>query len=162
MISAFKCQITYTNQEVFDGWLHLELGAGNYGQTGITNNKNIFTNFEDVSKYLNQSVMATDPEKQYALLFWTLDVLVNRYGKNGVFHINDLYLIDALYAAKHLKDYAKKNAYDSLIIEVIPGDYSKIDSILTLQKFGKAKYSSVHLKNPEIYFYRENINGVFF
>lgn len=99
------------------------------------------------------------PEEQYAVLFWTLDELVHRYGKAGVFHVNDLYEEYALFAAQKLQEYATNQGYDLVIIEPISGDYQNLDSARLLSSYGKNKYTSLHLKNPEISFYHDRMDG---
>lgn len=99
------------------------------------------------------------PERQYGVLFWTLDELVKRYGDVGVFHVNDLYTEYALFATEKLKGYAVKKGYDGVIIEALPGDYRGIQAEKTLSKYGKDKYDSAHLKNPEISFYYDYMDG---
>ena len=85
-----------------------------------------------------------------------------RYGNIGVFHVNDLYEDYAIFATEKLKEYATIMGYDSIIIEALPGDYQFLNSEKNLSKYGKTKYSSVHLKNPEASFYHDKLDGNLF
>ena len=153
----------------FEGWTHLELGAGNYGADGHTKTSQAMTvlmKVMDVSNarnYIDDLDESGDgnynPEKQYGVLFWTLDELVNRYGDKGIFHVNDLYEEYATFAVEKLKDYASAKGYDSVSIEAIPGDYQFLDAAKNLSRYGKVKYSSIHLKNPETSLYYDKIDG---
>ncbi len=154
---------------VFNGWTHLELGAGNYGCDGHTKSSQAMTvlmKIEHISKEHNYIDDLEEygrgnyrPEEQYGILFSTLDELVDRYGEVGVFHVNDLYEEYANFATQRLKEYAMTKGYHSLIIEAIPEDYQWIDPKKTLSKYGKEKYSSAHLKNPEVSFYYDCMDG---
>lgn len=151
------------------GWAHLELGAGNYGRDGHTKTSQVMTvlmKIEDVSDEKNyiddlEETGRGDykPEEQYGILFWTLDELVKRYGYVGVFHVNDLYDEYAFFAAQKLMEYAMNKGYDSIVVEAILGDYQLIDSEQTLSRYGKVKYSTTHLKNPEVSLYHDRIDG---
>lgn len=154
---------------VFNGWTHLELGAGNYGPDGHTKTSQAMTvlmKIEDVSNEKNYIDNLEEfgrgdykPEEQYGVLFWTLDELVRRYGDVGVFHVNDLYDEYAFFATQRLMEYAVSKGYDSIIIEAVPGDYQLINSEQTLSRYGKAKYSTTHLKNPEVSLYHDRMDG---
>lgn len=151
------------------GWTHIELGAGNYGTDGHTKTSQAMTvlmklkNVSEKKNYVDEleEVGRGDynPEEQYAVLFWTLDELIKRYGDIGVFHVNDLYEQYAVFAAQKLKEYAESKGYDSVIIEAIPGDFASIDPKQTLSQYGKNKYYSVHLKNPESSLYHDQMDG---
>jgi hypothetical protein len=156
-------------EEVFNGWTHLELGAGNYGPDGHTKAsqaKTVLMKIEDVSNEKNyidelDEIGKGDykPEDQYGILFWTLDQLVERYGDIGVFHVNDLYEEYAIFATQKMIEYALSKGYDSIIFETIPGDYQSIDSAESLSGYGKNKYDTVHLKNPEVSFFYDRMDG---
>lgn len=153
----------------FCGWTHLELGAGNYGLDGHTKasqQKTVLQKISDVSSEKNYIDELEEvgsgiynPEQQYAVLFWTLDELVLRYGEHGLFHVNDLYEEYASWAAEKLTEYAKKRGYFHVTVEVVAGDYQKIDPTSTLRRYAKNRYSSVHLKNPEVSFYYDRMDG---
>lgn len=155
--------------EGYSTWAHLELGAGNYGPDGHTKTsqgKTVLMEIEEVSEKKNyidelEEVGRGDynPEEQYGVLFWTLDELVSRYGDDGIFHVNDLYEEYAVFAAQKLSEYARGKGYDSIVIEAISGDYQLIDSKQTLSSFGKDKYSTAHLKNPEVSLYNVRMDG---
>lgn len=144
-------------------WTHLELGAGNYGEEGHTQTsqkRTVLMALSYVSEKENYidhlQEMGTndyDPEEQYAILFWTLDELVSRYGKEGTFYVNDLYPEYAAYAAHQLRKYAKQKGYDQIVIEILSGDY---------QMLGGRTFDSVHLKNPEISLFYEGMDGTTF
>lgn len=149
-------------------WAHLELGAGNYGQDGHTqasqmktvlmklmasSEKNYIDGLEEVGRG------DYNPLEQYAVLFWTLEELVKRQGPVGVFHVNDLYEEYALFAAEKLRDYVASKGYDLIEVDVVPGDYQLIDAKQALAAYGITKYSSVHLKNPEVSFYYERLDA---
>lgn len=155
--------------EIFNGWTHLELGAGNYGPDGHTKTSQAMTVLMKMDEVSNEKNYIDDleefgrgdykPEEQYGVLFWTLDELVRRYGDVGVFHVNDLYEEYAFFATQRLIEYAINKGYDSIIIEAIPGDYQLIDSEQTLSRYGKIKYSTAHLKNPEVSLYNNRMDG---
>lgn len=143
-------------------WTHLELGAGNYGEDGHTQTsqqKTVLMALSYVSEkenyidHLEETGSDYDPEEQYAVLFWTLDELVSRYGIEGTFYVNDLYPEYAEYAAEKLEEYAQIKGYDQVIIDVLPGDY---------QSLGDRRFDSVHLKNPEISLFYEGMDGTTF
>lgn len=150
-------------------WSHLELGAGNYGADGHTKASQAMTvlmkleHVSDKKNYVDDleemGLGDYKPEDQYGVLFWTLDQLIACFGNKGIFHINDLYEEYALFAKQKLEDYAISKGYDSVIIEVIPGDYQYIDAKKTLSAYGKTKYTSIHLKNPELSFYHNRMDG---
>jgi hypothetical protein len=168
LITSFSTKVFAT----YEGWTHLELGAGNYGADGHTKASQYMTvlmkikEFSIVDSYIeqldDQGLGDYKAEDQYGVLFWTLDELVKRYGDVGVFHVNDFYEEYAIYAKQKLMDYAARKGYDSIDIEVIPGDYQFIESETTLFPYGKDKYSSVHLKNTEVSFYNERMDGDLF
>lgn len=143
-------------------WVHLELGAGNYGQDGHTKASQAMTvlmKFKEVTSARNyiddlEEVGRGDykPEEQYRVLFWTLDELVRRYGEVGTFYVNDLYEEYATFATQKLVEYAKSKGYDSIVIEAMPGDYEQMDC-------NNVKYSTVHLKNPDVSFYNNRMDG---
>lgn len=153
----------------FNGWTHLELGAGNYGPDGHTKTSQAMTVLMKLEQVSNEKNYIDDleetgkgdykPEEQYAVLFWTLDELVKRYGDVGVFHVNDLYEEYAFFATQKLVEYAINKGYHSIIIEAVPGDYQLIDSKQTLSRYGQVKYSTVHLKNPEVSLYYDCMDG---
>lgn len=153
----------------FSGWTHLELAAGNYGLDGhtkISQRKTVLMKIQYVTNAKNyiDDLPEVDPEKydpshQYAILFWTLDELVKRKGEQGVFHVNDLYAEYAEYATQELKKYAKQKGYNHIIISSLSCDYADINPNVSLANFGRKKYDSVHLKNPEISFYSYGLDG---
>lgn len=173
----FKCIFFLTlcifslsaSDEGFQGWTHLELGAGNYGQDGHTQEsqrKTVLMKLLQISEKENYvdkleefGTGDYDPFEQYGVLFWTLDQLVQRYGNEGVFHVNDLYEDYAVYAAGKLREYAQEKGYFEVKIDAVPGDYADIDPDKRLMEYGKKKYDSVHLKNPEVSFYYEAMDG---
>jgi hypothetical protein len=169
---AYKNNLEKTTQNEFSNyWSHIELGAGNYGLDGHTKTSQYMTilmEFKYVSdryKELIDSLPESnpnpdyDPYHQYAVLFDTLDQLVDKYGPKGIFHINDLFQEYCDYAALQLREYAKIKGYKDIIIEVIPGDYTQINPETTLEKYSKHLYDSAHLKNPELSFYNYGIDG---
>src|SRR5579872_6165969 len=101
----------------FEGWTHLELGAGNYGPDGHTQcsqKKTVLMRIKQVSALKNyidelepKGKGDYKPEDQYRVLFGTLDELVTRNGPVGVFHVNDLYEEYASFATDKLKKYAQ-------------------------------------------------------
>jgi hypothetical protein len=149
-------------------WSHIELGAGNYGKEGHSKTSQQmtvlmeFSYVSDAPNYIdNLEVYSTlaAPAHQYALLFQTLDQLVLEKGPKGIFHVNDLYKEYADYAMDCLKEYALSKNYHDIIIEVVPGDYTKISSQITLKEYRKLFYDSAHLKNPEVSFYNYGMDG---
>ncbi len=155
-----------------NGWAHLELGAGNYGADGHTKTsqvKTVLMKVKEVSakeNYIDNLQESGQgnykPEEQYKLLFWTLDELVKRYGDVGTFHVNDLYEEYANFATDRLKEYASSKGYHSVVIEAVPGDYQFLSARELLFPYGKTLYSSIHLKNPEVSFYHDRIDGDLF
>ncbi|MBN8828437.1 MAG: hypothetical protein J0H68_07005 [Sphingobacteriia bacterium] len=150
-------------------WTHLELGAGNYGKDGHTKKsqrRTVLKEFKYVSKspnYIDElpeaDLKSYNPKYQYAILFWTLDELVKRNGKTGIFHVNDLIDEYAKEATLQLKLYAKNKNYTQIIIEPIVGDYTKISPKVTLAPYRKSFYDSVHLKNPEVSLFNYGMDG---
>src|SRR5438105_4118194 len=80
-------RITFAHETTaFDGWSHLELGAGNYGADGHTKASQAMTvlmkimDVSDARNYIDDLDESGDgcykPEDQYGVLFWTLDELV--------------------------------------------------------------------------------------
>jgi hypothetical protein len=153
----------------FEGWTHLELGAGNYGPDGHTQTsqkKTVLMRLRSVSNAKNYIDELEEkgkgdykPEDQYGVLFGTLDQLVIRNGPVGVFHVNDLYEEYASFAVDKLKKYAQEKGYRSVIIEPVSGDYQKINPRKYLSKYGRKKYDSLHLKNPEVSLYHDEMDG---
>jgi len=151
------------------GWTHLELGAGNYGPDGHTKASLALTVRQKVHFVPGQKSFLDEleemgrgdynPEEQYGVLFWTLDELVKRQGPIGVFHVNDLCDRYALFAAEKLSQYAQQQGYDQVVIEAVPGDYLWLDAKQTLAQYGKDRYSTVHLKNPEFSLYYDTLDG---
>lgn len=64
-----------------------------------------------------------------------------------------------LLATQRLIAYAAAKGYHSDIIEAVPGDYELIDFAQGLVKYGKTKYTSAHLKNPEVSLYHDGTDG---
>ncbi|NGX39845.1 MAG: hypothetical protein KR126chlam1_01179 [Chlamydiae bacterium] len=141
---------------LFGTWAHIELGAGNYGQDG--HDKYSRTRYckpvmQEELMYIKGEPKNFDPALQYAVLFWTLDELVTRFGTDeGIFHVNDLYNDYAEYGAICLEEYAEIKGYSRIIIETVPGDFKDI-STARLMRHGKTHYDSAHLKNTETRFY---------
>lgn len=107
-------------------WVHVELGAGNYG--------------------LNHPEAARDPNlkggspDQYRVLEETLDDLVKAHGKSVVFYVNDRDAAAADYAALTLDEYRKRQGYDQVKIKTWVADFLTDDPPLA---------GSIHLKNPD-------------
>lgn len=129
----------------FDGWIHLELGAGNYGEFGGQSRKKGHYN----------------PEMQYAILFWTLDELVTRFGEVGIMFINDLKAADTEYAAEKLREYALQKGYSHISVIAAAGDYTSTNFFSQLAHYEREYYDSIHLKNPEGHFYGRRRNQDF-
>lgn len=150
------------------GWSHIEFGAANYGPDGHTQASQNMTvrkalNISNARNYIDTlAEFGTGdylPEYQFAVLFRTLDMLVFEHGNTlGVFHVNDLFEDYVEYAVDKLKAYAKKNDYH-VIIEGVVSDYTQIDPSETLKPYGKRLYGSAHLKNPEVSFFHERMDG---
>jgi len=169
IIPSFSTFAFTTEDVIFNGWAHLELGGGNNdpdGYTKASQSMTVLMKIEDVSDDKNYTDELEEagrgdykPEEQYGVLFWTLDELVRRYGDVGIFHVNDLYDEYALFATQKLIEYAESKGYDSVVIEAVPGDYRFINSEQTLSPYGKVKYSTPHLKNPEVSLYHDRMVG---
>ena len=169
LLSACTHQSETKYQSYENYWMHLECGAGNYGLDGHTKKsqrRTVLQQFNYISPRQNyidelpeKDLKAYDPTYQYAVLFWTLEQLIEKFGDHGIFHVNDLHADYAEYAANQLNTYAKSRGYTHIIIETIPGDYKQINSMNTLSSYGRQYYDSVHLKNPEITFYHFGMDG---
>ncbi|MES2503717.1 MAG: hypothetical protein V4534_02445 [Myxococcota bacterium] len=142
-------------------WTHLELGAGNYGAEGHTRGSQQMTVLKKLmaTEALNyvhelpESYDYLDRQAQYKVLFDTLDGLIKRHGHDdGTFYVNDLFSDYAEFAAARLSEYAQQQGHKNLKIEVIAGDYEKTE-------FPGAPYDSVHLKNAEVSFYHDQMDG---
>lgn len=151
-----------------DFWSHIELGAGNYGADSYktSQEKTILPYFQYVSKATNyiDTLPETNPQpynpyQQYAVLFGTLDKLVEKFGPKGIFHVNDLFEDYTDYTVLILQWYANNKGYNNIIIEGISGDYTRLNPLTTLNKYGKCLYDSTHLKNPELTFYNCVMDG---
>lgn len=158
------CHLTLLAQP-FDGWTHLELGAANYGQPGNAVHPRQGPRTEacylldEQYFFYNAKEPCYDPDRQYQVLFWTLDQLIDRYGQKGLFHVNDLHQDYALYACYRLQEYAQEQGYDEVIIEAVISDFAKIDPVTTLGKYQRKRYDHVHLKNPEPSLFFEQTGG---
>ena len=94
-------------------WTHMELGAANYGQDGHTKKSQRMTVLIELayvsakSNYIDnlpeQDSKPYDPTQQFAILFKTLDILIQRKGPIGIFHVNDLFAEYSDFAADALK-----------------------------------------------------------
>jgi hypothetical protein len=163
-LSTTGAMETYKNY-----WTHIELGAANYaedGHTKLSQSKTVFSELSSVSakpNYFDSLPENEDfsyaPGHQYAVLFQTLDRLVEKGGRQGIFHVNDLFVDYTEYATFHLRKYAAEKGYTSVIVEPIPGNYTTLSPQQTLMQYGKDRYDSVHLKNPEVSFYNYGIDG---
>jgi hypothetical protein len=150
-------------------WAHLELGAGNYGLEGhtkVSQRMTVLAGLSYVSSKPNyvdnlqeRDQVEYNPQAQYFVLFRTLDKLVKLHGPRGIFHVNDLFPQYADYAATRLAEYAQSKGYKHITIEPVSGDYTQLSPRLTLAKYGKLLYDSVHLKNPEVHFYNYGLDG---
>lgn len=117
----------------FDGWVHLELGAANYGPP----NKRNKTNSKD----------------QLYLLFWTAEQLVEKFGPKGVICVNDLEFDITQWAVDELDKFLTENAYHQIETRNFSGDYTKLDFTSFIREYGKELFDSIHLKNPEANFF---------
>jgi len=109
-------------------WSHLELGAANYGAS--RSHKHQY-----------------DPQVQYRILFWTLEELVDRYGQQGIFYVNDIQEDACQYCAEQLNTYIEMQGYPITVIP-LPGDYQCF-------QWKGPLFDSIHLKNPEARFFRD-------
>lgn len=113
-------------------WIHLELGAANYGVEGFVNGK-----------------CRGGHENQLLPLYHTIDELVQTHGPNtpGIFYVNDLRQDACDYACERLRGYILKE-YPKTAIRVasIAKNYFELD---VLQDCHVAKLDSIHFKNPE-------------
>ena len=152
-----------------DFFMHLELGAANYGPDGHTKtsqDKTVFSEFREVTKKLNYRDTLNDleniayrPEMQHRSLFVTIDQLVQLNGGRVVFFINDLFPVYVDDAVTKIKQYVSDRGYNSVIIEPVVGNYTAVNMTAPLAKYGRTAYDSVHLKNPEVSFYHYGIDG---
>ncbi|MEM9211653.1 MAG: hypothetical protein AAGA63_09200 [Pseudomonadota bacterium] len=151
-------------------WKHLELGAGNYGNEGITKSSQTLTVLNKMSRVshkenyidrLPDSACTTNGNKdhQFFVLAWTLERLVLQRGNAGVFIINDIdpeYASDAL---EYLQTHLDKKKLSNVTLDVIVGDYNAISPLNSLQQYGADKFDSIHLKNPEVSLFRDGMDG---
>jgi hypothetical protein len=149
-------------------WFHLELGAANYGETGHTREsqeKTVFYEFTHVTDKPNYKDQLENnytliPDEQYRVLFLTLDKLVQANDGRVVFHVNDLFENWTQTTTTALQNYAaNKVGYDTVRIEAVVGNYTQLNATHYLAKYGRVKYDSAHLKNPEVSFYNYGIDG---
>jgi len=171
---SLLCQCVYSidapiTDPYYDYVFHLEAGAGNYGKDGHTKTSQLMTVFSEFT-YVSDKPNYLDslPEydrveykmsEQFAVLFYTLDQLVIKYGPKIVFHVNDLFEQYADSATAALKKYVVVKNYDSVIVESFPGNYTQLKLSDKLGKYGRGFYDSVHLKNAEVSFYNYGIDG---
>lgn len=144
-------------QAELEAWTHLELGAGNYGKDGYSQESQIRViqklSVSDKPHYVDRlpekGYGNYDPYDQYAVLFWTLDQLVKRYGEEGIFIVNDIHPSYAEEAKTQLQKYSELKGYNKISIEALAIDYLKIGSL----------YDTVHLKNPEVSLFNDKMDG---
>jgi hypothetical protein len=72
-----------------------------------------------------------------------------------VFHVNDLFVDYANYAAAKLAEYADSKGYAHVKIGVVAGNYTEISTLETIGEL----YQSVHLKNFEIALFNYGLDG---
>jgi hypothetical protein len=113
-------------------WVHLELGAANYGENGYSKRHG-------------------GHDSQFLPLYHTIDELIQTHGPNtpGIFYVNDFYEDACKYSCGRLRDYISKTYPETKIqLASIVKDYFEID---ILADCGVEKVDSIHLKNPERY-----------
>ena len=140
MLSLFTCSCsTRISPNTLPGWHHIELGASNYGEDPEQNKQHPGA---DQSHFSN----VTDPN-QHQLLFKTVDTLIATKGIQGVFYLNDLTEKDVAYTKAALTAYlAEKYPEHEIYLLALVGDFFKINL---------PKVDSIHLKNPEYFFFKE-------
>jgi hypothetical protein len=112
-------------------WSHIELGASNYA--------------ENVHGDRTHTAKGNLSDNQYNVLFKTTDELIADKGKSGVIYINDLDEQMVKYTIDCLRNYITKTYPDNEIeLRSLVGDFFKIDI---------PQVTSIHLKNPEIWFF---------
>lgn len=115
-------------------WVHLELGAANYGIEGHSGGK-----------------CPGGHEAQLLPLYHTIDELVQTHGPNtpGTFYINDLYQKACEYACERLQTYISKEYPKTAIrVAAIVKSYFEIEIPVDCRV---KKVNSIHFKNPEKY-----------
>lgn len=123
----------------FKPWSHIELGAANYG-----NNP-----YADPS----YSGSGTLGNNQFDLLFATIDQLIKTKGNQGIFYINDRHDIAVNFTVEHLTTYLTENHPNNKIrLIALPGDFFSIELPMV---------DSIHLKNPETWFFRALDNEIY-
>ncbi len=123
----------------FDGWLHLELGAGNYGEKGDPQD--------------HRTTRPFDPFVQYRVLFNTVDQLIERYGPSGIIVLNDSNIHSLRYAAEQLRLYNEIRGYDRIEIDTIRGNYFNLNPKNLLESYSRKTFDTIHLKNPDQNFF---------
>ncbi len=101
-------------------WVHIELGAGNYGPKG------------------GEGVKA-GPD-QYLNLYRALESMIRTKGESGVIYINDYDRTAADFAASQLRNYCKKHNYSEIEVRVLVGDYTTL---------ALPQADTIHLRYPE-------------
>lgn len=113
-------------------WVHLELGAANYGLKGTFKLDNLDAR--------------GGHEKQFQPLYQTIDELINKQGPNGTIFLNDIDEKDCQYTCQRLRDYITKTYPASAIqVKYIVKDYQLINIPHDLER---TQIESIHLKNP--------------
>lgn len=115
----------------FSAWVHLELGATNFG---AINTDNVASTYNIV-------------DTQYEHLLNTLDDLIKRRGMVGLFILNDVVLEDLLHVKKHLKVHlATSYPQHRIKIKFLIGHFFDLDL---------PRADSIHLKNPPWAFFND-------
>lgn len=118
-------------------WSHIELGSGNYG-------KNVHADS-------THTAIGQISDKQFNLLFITVDELIEKKGNKGMIYINDLEEGIVRYTIKKLQNYIKNSYPDSEItLKPLVGDFFKIEMPIV---------NTIHLKNPEKWFFKDLIKN---
>lgn len=112
-------------------WTHIELGAANYA--------------EDPGRDPSYRRKNECHKDQYKLLFDTIDELIQKKGKEGIFYVNDLREKDVGFTIYQLEQYIMQQCPDAKIeLKPLIGNFFYIDL---------PKVDSIHLKNPEYDFF---------
>lgn len=163
-IKIFFTAVALSIQLTF-GWVHLELGAGNYGLRPMDK---VFRKIEvspipesiKIPQNLDKGIY-NNPKIQYYPMLRTLHILVARHGADGIIYLNDFIGEDLLFAKNCLDEYIREwnethpDKQINVEVRMLLGDYYELCKIKLPCEH--QIFDSIHIKNPEVTFFSANL-----
>jgi len=109
ILHCFFSLLFALNFSAYGKWSHAEYGAGNYGPPGSKGYP-----------------WMPRRDGQFQRLYEQIDQLVKQRGPEGIFYLNDLSTPDTSYAAEKLREYCARQGYTKVVIDELPGDYTRM------------------------------------